>query len=226
MLRTLTALLLMTPIFAWAEAPAEDISGVVAKIQAFYEKTDGIDTRFRQSFRQGGMPSRLGGVSAEGRLRFRKPAGEAGPRMRWDYDDGRILLLVDDLSYTYDPDTQQITLYRLDPQSLSAAVTFLWGKGKLSDDFTVTASARKDLGDGVVLDLAPKKKSSGFARIHLVADPATGLVRRSVVVQADGSENHIHFVEPKVGEVAPLSVFNPDTAFPKEAVRVDTQLGR
>lgn len=226
MLRILLVLLLSIPITARAEAPAADIQAVVAKIQAFYEKTDGIDTRFTQTFRHGGMPSRLGGATAEGRLRFRKPVGESGPRMRWDYDDGRILLLVGDLSYTYDPDTQQITLYRLDPKTLSAAVSFLWGKGKLTDDFKVTASGRKDLGEGVALELVPKTGNGGFSKVLLLVDGATGLVRRSVVVQADGSENHITFVEPKVGEVAPLSVFNPDTAFPKDAVRVDTQIGR
>lgn len=226
MLRLLPALLLLVPVFAGAEAPAAEISALVDKIQVFYEKTEGIDTRFTQNFRQGGMPSRLGGASAQGRLRFRKPAGQVGPRMRWDYDDGRILLLVGELSYTYDPDTKQVTLYRLDPEALSAAVSFLWGKGKLTEDFEVTASSRKGLGDGVVLDLVPKKKSSGFSKVLLVVDGETGLVRRSVVVQADGSENHIVFVEPKVGAVAPLSVFDPDTAFPKDAVRVDTQLKR
>lgn len=226
MRRMLPALLFLVPALAVAEAPAADLAPVVEKIQAFYEKTEGFDTRFTQTFHQGGMPSRLGGSTAQGRLRFRKPIGEVGPRMRWDYDDGRILLLVGDLGYTYDPDTKQVTVHRLDPEALSAAVSFLWGRGKLTEDFDVAPSSRTGLGEGVVLELVPKKKSSGFSKVLLVVDGQTGMVRRSVVVQADGSENHITFVEPKVGEAAPLSAFDPDKAFPADAVRVDTQMRR
>lgn len=206
---------------AAAEAPAVDVAAVVAKIQAFYEATDGIDTRFEQTFQHAGIASRLGGAAAKGRLRFRKPQGQEGPRMRWDYDDGRILLVAGDTSHTYDPDTQQVTSYRLDVESLSAAVTFLWGKGKLQEEFTITASDRKDLGSqGVVLELVPKRAGGGFSKVFLVADPSTGLVHRSVVVQAGGNENRLTFVDAKVGTVAPLSAFDPATVFPKDAVRV------
>lgn len=222
----LASLLLSLPGLAAAEEAAKDsdLSALVAKIQTFYEKADGMDARFSQSYRQGGMPSRLGGATAQGRIRIRKPQGDSGPRMRWDYDDGRMILVVGDLSYTYDPDTKQITLYRLDQRTLSAAVTFLWGKGNLADDFEITRSSRKDLGAGVALDLVPRKASQGFSKVHLVVDESTGLVLRSVVVQADGSENHISFLDAKVGAVAPLAEFDPNSIFPEDAVRVDTQV--
>gem|GEM_PF-2247445 len=202
-----------------------DVAAVVAKVQAFYEKAEGMDARFTQTFRHGGIPSRLGGSTAQGRLRIRKPRGDASARMRWDYDDGRMILVVGELAYTYDPDTKQITLYRLDARTLSAAVTFLWGKGNLADDFEISRSTRTDLGEGVALDLVPRKASEGFSKVHLVVDESTGIVRRSVVVQADGSENHFAFREPKIADV-PLSEFDPDRVFPADAVRVDTQLRR
>lgn len=215
------ALALAAPAAPTQEKQAVDVAAVVGKIQAFYEATDGIDTRFEQTFQHAGIASRLGGAAAKGRLRFRKPQGSEGPRMRWDYDDGRILLVAGDTSHTYDPDTQQVTSYRLDVASLSAAVTFLWGKGKLLEEFTITASDRKDLGaEGVVLELVPKKAGGGFSKVFLVADPVTGLVRQSVVVQAGGNENRLSFVDAKVGTVAPLSAFDPAAAFPKDAVRV------
>lgn len=216
------AMVVAAPETEGADAP--DVSALVARIQSFYEKTDGIDTRFEQRYQQAGIPSRLGGASAKGRLRFRKPQGQTGPRMRWDYDDGRVLLLTGDTSHTYDPDTRQVTTYRLEVESLSAAVTFLWGKGKLQEEFHIRRAERKDLGtEGVTLELVPKK-AGGFSKVFLVVDPESGLVHRSVVVQGGGSENRITFVDAKIGSVAPLSEFDPSSVFPKDAVRVNSRL--
>lgn len=226
----LAALLAAAPAAAFAAevprpqpaAPAADaeVEALVAKMQAFYEKTRGFDTRFEQQFHQGGMPSRFAGATAAGRLRFRKPQGDEGPRMRWDYEDGRILLLVGDRSFTYDPATKQATEYRVDAANLSAAVTFLWGEGRIAEAFTIARAARTDLDPGgVALELTPRKQGQGFSRVFLVVDPTTGAVRESVVVQANGSENRIRFHEPKLNGDMDAAAFDPDAAFPKGTTR-------
>lgn len=205
--------LLVLPLSVSADVdPA--VAPVVTKMQAFYETTKGFDTRFEQRFQASGMPSRLGGSTAKGRMRFRKPDGATGPLMRWDYDDGRILLLVKDTSYTYDPDTKQATEYKVDVANLSAAVTFLWGKGKLAEEFTITPASRKDLAGGVALELTPKKASSSFSRVFLVVDSTTGVVKESIVVQANGSENRLGFVEPKLNAEVVAADFEPQKVFP------------
>ncbi|AKU89621.1 outer membrane lipoprotein carrier protein LolA [Vulgatibacter incomptus] len=200
-------------------AMPSDVAALVAKLQAFYEKSPGLDTRFDQSFTQGGMPSRLGGATAKGRMRFRKPDGATGPLMRWDYDDGRILLLVKDRSWTFDPDTKQATEYRVDPGQLSAAVTFMWGKGRLAEEFEIVQSKRDFGGDGTALELTPRKPS-GFSKVFLVADPATGKVSRSVVVQSNGSENHLIFHDTQANAKVVQADFDPDRAFPAGTSRV------
>lgn len=199
---------------------AVPVEKVVEKMQGFYEKTRGFDTRFEQSFQQGGMPSRFAGARTAGRMRFRKPEGASGPLMRWDYADGRVLLLVKDRSWTYDPDTRQATEYKVDGANLSAAVTFLWGTGKISEEFTITRATRGDLsGEGMALELTPKKSGQGFSKVYLVVDPQTGAVRQSVVVQSNGSENRISFLEPNLNaEVAPAD-FDPDKVFPEGTAR-------
>lgn len=201
-------------------APKADaeVTAAVAKMQAFYERTKGFDTRFEQSFRAA-AGSRLGGGVAGGRIRFRKPESGTGPLMRWDYDDGRILLLVKDTSWTYDPDTKQATEYRVDPAQLSAGLTFLWGQGRLADEFTITRADRSDFAEGLAVQLDSKKPTSAFRRIFLVVDPATGVVRQSVVVQADGSENRIRFLEPKVDAEVDRAAFDPAKAFPAGTTR-------
>ncbi len=212
---------LLAPAAAVAQAPAAPaapaeppVADVVAKMQAFYEKTKGFDTRFEQRFQAAGIPSRLGDAGAKGRMRFLKPSADVGPLMRWDYEDGRILLLVKDTSWTFDPDTKQAIQYDNVTEQLSAAVTFMWGKGKLAEEFEVKRASRTDLGEGLPVELVPKKPAAGFRRVFLVVDSATGMVRTSVVVQANGSENRIRFVDPKPMESAPLAEFDPKTAFP------------
>lgn len=204
-----------------AAAASPSVDEVVAKMQNFYEKTRGFDTRFEQRFQQGGMPSRFGGASAAGRMRFRKPEGSTGPLMRWDYDDGRMLLLVKDRSWTFDPDTKQATEYNVDGANLSAAVTFLWGKGRLADEFTIQRATRSDLmGDGVALELTPKKANQGFSKVYLQVDPATGAVKQSIVVQSNGSENRIAFLEPKLDAEVNAADFDPARAFPAGTTRI------
>ncbi|WP_373047683.1 outer membrane lipoprotein carrier protein LolA [Vulgatibacter sp.] len=203
------------PATAPKQEAQQPIGSIVARMQAFYEKTRGFDTRFEQSFRQGGMPSRFAGSTAQGRMRFRKPDGASGPLMRWDYADGRVLLLVGDKSWSYDPDTKQATEYRVDASNLSAAVTFLWGKGRIAEEFEIARATRTDLdGNGVALELTPKKQGQGFSQVFLVVDPATGAVRQSVVVQANGSENRISFVEPKLDASVEAGEFDPAKVFP------------
>lgn len=193
-----------------------DVDAIVARMQAFYEKTASFDTRFEQRFQQGGMPSRFAGASATGRLRFRKPKADEGPRMRWDYEDGRILLLVGDRSFTYDPDTRQATEYRVDAANLSAAVTFMWGEGRLTESFTIAAASRADLaGEGIALELTPREKGQGFSKVFLVVDPASGQVLQSVVVQANGSENRLRFHDAKVDVALDEATFDPARAFPE-----------
>ncbi len=197
--------------------PAVDpsVAALVAKMQKVYERAKGFDTRFEQRFIATGMPSRLGGNTGKGQIRFRKPQGKSGPWMRWDYSDGRIFLLVGDRTFFFDPEVKQVTEYPLDVANLSAAVTFMWGRGRLADEFVIARAARPDLaGDGVALELTPRKPTGGFSRVFLVVDPATGLVRRSVVVLPNGNENQIGFVEPRTDVAFTPGDFDPRKVFP------------
>lgn len=204
---------------------APEVADVVARVQDFYEKSQGFDTRFEQSFAHAGIPSRLGNSKATGRMRFRKPAGGTGPLMRWDYDDGRILLLVKDRSWTYDPDTKQATEYAVDAGQLSAAVTFMWGKGRLADEFAI-APAKRSLGEGVALELTPLQPGGGFTKVFLLVDPASGQVSRSVVVQNNGSENDLSFRDAQVKGDVGSADFDPAKAFPAGTTRVKAAVPR
>ena len=76
-----------------------------------------------------------------------------------------------------------------------------------------------DATTGVPLELTPKKPGQGFSKVFLVVDPETGAVRQSVVVQANGSENRISFVEPKLNAQVNAADFDPAKAFPAGTTR-------
>ena len=94
-----------------------------------------------------------------------------------------------------DPD-QTLTKASLPQSQLSASVTFLWGRGKLADEFQIQRVECKECA-GPLLSLVPKKPEPRFQEIRLEIDPKTAQVMRSVVVDPDGSENAIRYTNLK-----------------------------
>jgi outer membrane lipoprotein carrier protein len=66
------------------------------------------------------------------------------------------------------------------------------GKGKLADEFDISRTECKECL-GTLLTLVPKKPDARFREVQLDIDPKTAQVRRSIVVDPDGSRNVITF---------------------------------
>lgn len=194
-----------TPDAAQKDAPvaskAPTAPELAQKVQRFYEKTSDYSADFQQVYRYQGSARRQ--VSS-GTMQVKKPG-----LMRWDYDkpypkhfvlDGKAL-------YLYDPEDKQVTVNRdFTTDQLSAAVTFLWGRGKLTDEFDVALAAASPAGDAV-LELTPKKPQSGFTKLLFHVDAATGQVKTSIVVDSQGNENRIDFANVKTNTGIPASRF-------------------
>lgn len=182
-------------------AKAPTAPELAQKVQRFYEKTSDYSADFQQVYRYQGSARRQ--VSS-GTMQVKKPG-----LMRWDYDkpypkhfvlDGKAL-------YLYDPEDKQVTVNRdFTTDQLSAAVTFLWGRGKLTDEFDVALAAASPTGDAV-LELTPKKPQSGFTKLLFHVDAATGQVKTSIVVDSQGNENRIDFANVKTNTGIPASRF-------------------
>lgn len=169
-----------------APATAPKVRALVERVQAFYERTRDFEARFTQRYAY--ATSHRTQVS-QGEVKFKKPG-----LMRWDYQtpSKRTFLLAQDRAYALDPEALTLTKSPLDQNQLSAAVTFLWGKGNLLDEFTIAEQACKGC-QGVQLVLTPKKPDPRFQRILLVVDPKTAQVLKSTVIDPDGSTNEITF---------------------------------
>jgi outer membrane lipoprotein carrier protein len=184
-------------VVAWlsAASPAEpglapEVKALVGRMQGFYEATRDFKASFKQQYTYKAFNRTQ--VSS-GTVEFKKPG-----MMRWDYLEPapRTFVLSGDTAYALDPEAQTITKSSVATSQLSASVTFLWGKGRLADEFQIVKTPCPKC-HGTLLTLTPLKPDARFQEIRLEVDPKTAQVLQSTVVDPDGSENVITFTDLK-----------------------------
>jgi outer membrane lipoprotein carrier protein len=174
------------PAPAAERSMAPEVKTLVDRMQGFYERTQDFTADFKQEYHYKTFNRT---VVSTGTVAFQKPA-----KMRWEYltPSKRSFVLSADRIYALDPEAQTLTKAALPTSQLSASVTFLWGKGKLSDEFDISRTECKECL-GTLLTLLPKKPDARFREVQLDIDPKSAQVRRSIVIDPDGSRNAITF---------------------------------
>jgi outer membrane lipoprotein carrier protein len=197
---------LLALIVVSATAPAakpELLPQVVQRLQKKYESAADYRARFTQKYTYAATGRER---TSTGEVLVKKPG-----RMRWDYagPEPQMYLAADGNLWVYEPEAKQAYRQDLKASQLPAAVSFLMGKGKLSDEFDI--SVAKDLPYGEASDhrlaLKPKKPQSTYKAIYLVVDPKTYLVRQSVLINTQGDINAITFSEVKINSKLADSLF-------------------
>lgn len=188
------------PAATKAPAMAPDVKALVDRMQTFYEKTQDFTADFEQRYTY--KIARRTQTSA-GKVVFRKPA-----LMRWEYEtpSKKTFVLAGDKVYMHDPGAMLLTKASIGTNQLSASVTFLWGQGKLQDEFAIEKVACSKC-KGVQLQLTPLKPDPRFKKIYLEVDPQTAQVLKSTVIDPDGSENAITFKNMKTNVGVGQDVF-------------------
>jgi outer membrane lipoprotein carrier protein len=176
---------------------APQVKTLVERMQAFYETTEDFTADFKQDYFYK-MSKRT--QSSSGTVIFRKPG-----LMRWDYlePSKRSFVLAGVKVYMHDPEAKLLTVASINTSTLSASVTFLFGQGRLADEFAITEKACAKC-PGTSLQLDPLVPDPRFSRIFLEVDPKTAQVIKSTVVDPDGSENAISFLNLKTNTGAAL----------------------
>ena len=95
---------------------------------------------------------------------------------------------------------------------LPAAMSFLTGAGRLVDDFSfrLLDSAREGFTGGDVLELRAKLPSAHYDRILFYVESrpeVRGVVRRLLIIDAEGNRNRFDFTELKFNANVADSVF-------------------
>jgi len=201
-----------------AEAPkaaekkvAPEVKELVERMQSFYEKTQDFSAEFKQDYKYKVLRRTQ---TSTGTVIYKKPG-----LMRWEYlkPSTRTFVLAGEKVYAYDPEAQTLSVGRIDTSQLSASVTFLFGQGKLADEFSISKGACKDC-KGTLLVLDPLKPDPRFQQVRLEVDPKTAQVLKSTVVDPDGSENAIAFLNLKTNVGVGADAFKIN---PPEGTRID-----
>jgi outer membrane lipoprotein carrier protein len=208
LLAPLAALLVAAaPATAPAPSPAPpDPQSLARKVQSFYERTKDLEARFRQTYTYAGFGRRQ---TSSGTLKVKKPG-----MMRWDYDAPapKTIAVKGSRLVQYEPEENQAYVdERFDASAMSAAVTFLLGKGDLAKEFELAVD-----GAGALL-LRPKEADPRVESIALTVG-AEGEVTATRVVDGAGNVNELRF------EAVRRNVGIADAAFdvklPKDVSRV------
>jgi outer membrane lipoprotein carrier protein len=181
-----------------AQAPAAgapDAQALVRKVQAFYERTRDLTAQFQQTYSYAGFGRRQ--VSS-GVVQVKKPG-----MMRWEYQkpSAKTVAVKGSRLVQYEPaENQAYVDEHFDSSGMSAALTFLLGKGSLEAEFLVSTSST-----GALL-LRPREADPRVDSIELLADP-DGQITTTRVVDGAGNVNEIRFENMKRNTGIPDSAF-------------------
>ena len=181
-------------------------AALAARVQAFYEATRDLEARFEQTYTYAaaGRSQR-----STGTLRVKKPG-----KLRWDYvtPAPKTVVVNGSRLVQYEPEANQAYVdERFDATAMSAAVTFLLGKGSLEKEFELATDAEGRLV------LTPRKPDPRVERVELTVGK-DGEVTGTRVVDGSGNVNAIAFAEMKRNVGVPDGAFVLD--LPKDVHRV------
>ncbi len=202
------ALALTVTTAAGAGAPATpptDAQALVRKVQAFYERTRDLTARFQQTYTYAGFGRKQ--VSS-GVLQVKKPG-----MMRWDYQKPapKTVVVKGSRLVQYEPEENQAYVdEHFDSSGMSAALTFLLGKGDLTKEFDVA------LGERGALVLRPRAEDPRVDRIELVTDP-DGQISLTRVFDGAGNVNEIQLQDVRRNTGIPDGAF--ELRLPEGVVR-------
>lgn len=187
----------VTPAKPAAE-PEEDLKtynlaeamAAIMTTQNYYNKITTFQAKFKQVFSKkfhGDQPAESGIIY------IKKPGF-----MLWDYlaPDKKMFLIDGKKAWMYEPSSKQALWRDVKDSSLPTPVKFLWGQGKLTDEFHVKIVPNSKFAgpNQKALKLLPKKRSPHFKQVMFVVD-AQGAVVTSLVYDHEGNKNQIIFSE-------------------------------
>ena len=163
--------------------PAADATALARRVQGFYETTRDLRARFVQTYTYASIGRR---AVSKGTLEVKKPG-----KMRWDYESPSTKTIVVNGSrlVQWEPEANQAFVdEKFDATAMSAAVTFLLGKGSLEKEFFLSS------GEGGTLVLRPRTPDPRVETVTLTVG-LDGEVTRTRVVDGQGNVNDISFEE-------------------------------
>jgi outer membrane lipoprotein carrier protein len=184
-------------------ASRADLKSVVDRVQKRYDAAPDFRAQFSQTLTNATFKRKS---TLSGEVLLKKPG-----RMRWNYlkPEPKMYLADGNVLWLYEPEDKQAFKQDLKSSQLPAALAFLTGKGKLSDEFEIAFASKSPYGTprDYVLSLQPKNAQPQVKTLTFVVDPDTFQVRESVLVDGQGNVNDMLFSDIKVGTGLPDATF-------------------
>lgn len=191
-MRTITTAMAVAALLAAAPAQGArpPVDQVAKKMQAVYERTRDLKGKFKQVYTDTLYGNRR---VSYGYLYVRKPG-----MMRWNYvqPEKKSFIADGETLWVWEPEDKQAFRNPLSTANLSTGLTFLLGKGELSEEFDISYADKK-LGspEDLVIKLTPKQPTAQFDHILLAVRPEDHVVTESMVV---GQQSTNHFIFSKL----------------------------
>jgi outer membrane lipoprotein carrier protein len=183
-----------------------NIQKLADAVQKYYDKTNSAIITFTQNYKHPYFPTN---ETSKGKVFFKAKA------MLWRYEEPKnrqkeFYIIGNKFTYYLINDKIAYTHNCFDQDTLSASITFLWGKGRLKESFIIgpytgTISAASTLS---WLTLSPKEKNAPIKSISLGVDPKTGMVKESIVIDPSDGTNHFVFSDLKTNIPIAAATFN------------------
>lgn len=190
-----------SPTAAAAKAAPNPADPLVAKVQAYYDATKDFSADFVQLYTRVALSKTS---ESRGTVKVLKPG-----MMRWDYAKPEPKHFIADGKqlFVYDPEDQHVSIdpnFQLSDQGSS--LSFLWGKGKLSDEFVISLGDAAQAPAGLQLLVLVPKKDATYTRLVLAAD-ANGQVLESTLHETSGNTNRFRFQNAKTNSGLTAAAF-------------------
>ncbi|MBL92874.1 MAG: hypothetical protein CMH56_13805 [Myxococcales bacterium] len=169
---------------------------VLTGLQKTYENTSTFSAQFSQSYTNSLLKKT---DKSAGQVSFQKPG-----KMRWDYTkpEPKSFLISGSNLWIHQPKDHLAMVNKCFKQdSLTTSISFLWGAGNLRETFNVSFfkgqfGKKRDHN----LLLIPKETNTIFAKLILVVDPDSYLVKQSILIDHQGNINRFYFSKSKTNE--------------------------
>lgn len=181
-----------------AALTAEDLSGVVSKLQRRYDGITAVSADFTQE-----VSSKIQGRTqvSQGTVFFKKPG-----KMKWLYTSPARDELVSNgkTLWVFERDLNQVIERPLEGNS-SAAADFLTGVGNLARDFEITLA--RGGGDTYRLGLVPREPQPNVKKFYMELDKTRFIVVKTIVEDYFGNVTTVGFRNIKLNAPVEDSFF-------------------
>lgn len=177
---------------------------IAARVQTFYNQTKTFQANFEQEYI---VKFHNQKKLDKGHVIFEKPG-----KMSWTYNEPNGNRVVSDgqTLKVYERENQQMYEQPVNKSYYPAALSFLMGKGQLTQDFTfrLLDSSTMKFEGGYVLEGTPTDPTPAYQKVLLYVDAATAQVRRVLILDAQGNRNRFDFLNPIVNTAVRPSEFS------------------